>query len=145
MLKNISLIIIVLLLVTSCKNTNSKQDLAINNTQDPELKSSIQRGKTVYSDFCVSCHMPNGKGVPKAFPPLAKSDFLKNNQEKSIHAIKYGLTGKITVNGITYNSAMVPLGLSDSEIADVMNYINNAWENNISNIVTTEKVSKIQR
>jgi mono/diheme cytochrome c family protein len=40
---------------------------------------------------------------------------------------------------------MAPMGLSDDEIADVMNYINNSWGNTNNNIVTAEEVSKVKK
>jgi len=110
---------------------------------DPKLKASIERGKLVYGDMCITCHMADGKGVTKAFPPLANSDYLRANQTASITAVKKGLSGEIVVNGVTYNSIMAPLGLSDEEVADVMNYINNSWGNTIDNFVTPEEVSKL--
>ncbi len=113
--------------------------------QTPELKESIARGALVYEDFCMNCHMPKGEGVPSAFPPLADSDYLLSKRIESIKAVKYGLSGEITVNGNTYNSSMAPLGLSDDEVADVMNYILNSWGNADGKIVTTSEVSKIQQ
>ncbi len=74
---------------------------------------------------------------------MAKSDYLKENQEASIKGIKKGMSGEIVVNGITYNSVMAPLGLSNEEVADVMNYINNSWGNNYGKIITTEDVIKV--
>ncbi len=131
------LIIIILFVFTSC-NLNPKQ-----NTK--EVQNSIDRGFVVYSDFCVTCHLPNGKGVAKVFPPLAESDYLMNNRSLSIRAIKYGQNGEIIVNGETYNTAMAPLGLSDKEIADVMNYITNSWGNKNDTMITPEEVSKIKK
>ena len=87
--------------------------------------------------------MSNGKGAPKAFPPLAQSDYLKENQEASIRGVKKGMSGEIVVNGVTYNSVMTPLGLSNEEVADVMNYINNSWGNNYGEIITAEDVIKV--
>ncbi|MFD0798558.1 c-type cytochrome [Maribacter chungangensis] len=113
--------------------------------QDAELKQRMERGKAVYNDFCISCHLPQGEGVPYTFPPLANSDYLMQNREKSIKAIKYGLQGEITVNGIKYNSSMAGLGLEDEEVADVMNYISNSWGNTSDAIVTTEEVAKIKK
>jgi len=110
-----------------------------------ERNQSIQRGAAIYTDFCVNCHMTSGKGVAKVFPPLANSDFLMNNRNASIRAIKFGQNGEIVVNAVTYNSTMAPLGLSDDEIADVMNYITNTWGNSNSKMVTTEEVSKIEQ
>tara|TARA_R110000796_G_scaffold21226_1_gene62588 strand:+ start:9954 stop:10358 length:405 start_codon:yes stop_codon:yes gene_type:complete len=109
--------------------------------QDKELEESISRGADIYSDFCINCHMANGEGVEKTFPPLAKSDFLLNKREESIRGVKYGQQGYILVNGVTYNNIMPPMGLEDEEIADVMNYILNSWGNKSDSIVTPEEVS----
>ena len=113
--------------------------------QETLLKESIERGSDIYTDFCATCHMPNGKGVENVYPPLANSDYLIKNREASIKGIKFGQEGEITVNGITYNNAMAPMGLSDDEIADVMNYINNNWGNKSEEIVTEEEVSNIKK
>lgn len=112
--------------------------------QQKPLEQSIADGEEIYTDFCLQCHMANGKGVPGSFPPLANSDYL-NNIEQSIHAIKFGLKGPITVNGKSYNSNMISQGLDDEEIADVMNYILRSWGNESSTIVTEEKVASIQK
>lgn len=113
--------------------------------QEPELKESIKRGSEIYSDFCVNCHMDDGKGVPYNFPPLAGSDYLTKNREASIHAVKFGLQGEIIVNGITYNNTMTSLGLRDEEITDVMNYVMNSWGNTQTKMVTEKEVSAIEK
>lgn len=112
--------------------------------QSQELKESIKRGALVYEDFCMNCHLPDGKGTPNIYPPLADSDYLMKKREESIKAVKYGLAGEITVNGKKYNNAMASLGLLDDEVADVMNYILNSWGNADGKIVTVAEVSKIQ-
>ncbi|MGC1632276.1 MAG: cytochrome c [Gelidibacter sp.] len=129
-------IFVFLSLLLSCTDTPK---------QTPELKESITRGARVYEDFCMNCHMPKGQGVPSAFPPLADSDYLLSKRIESIKAVKYGLSGEITVNGKVYNSSMAALGLSDDEVADVMNYILNSWGNDDGKMVTTSEVSKIQQ
>ncbi len=111
--------------------------------QDAELEVSIQRGSEIYTDFCVTCHMPSGEGVDNTFPPLAKSDYLLQNREASIKGIKYGQQGELIVNGVTYNNTMAPLGLEDEEVADVMNFILNSWGNSSEEIVTLEEVESI--
>jgi len=112
--------------------------------QDTTLQNSIERGKTVYEDFCMQCHMATGEGIPGAFPPLAKADYLLENRTKAIHAVKFGLKGPITVNGTDYNSVMAPLGLYDDEVADVMNYILNSWGNTSDKLVTEEEVAAVE-
>ncbi|MCB0399782.1 MAG: cytochrome c [Winogradskyella sp.] len=148
MIKYCKLLVIVFLVV-SCNSNNKKnthEDYSINKENtilNPQQKNSYERGKLVYNNLCITCHMGNGEGAPRVFPPLAQSDFLKNNQEISIKAIKKGMSGEIVVNGITYNSVMAPLGLSDKEVADVMNYINNSWGNSYGKFITAEDVTKV--
>jgi len=113
--------------------------------QEPELKESMQRGGEIYADFCVTCHMEKGEGIAKTFPPLANSDYLIDNREGSIRGIKYGQSGELVVNGVTYNSVMTPMGLEDEEVADVMNFISNSWGNSSDKIVTLEEVEAIQK
>ena len=111
--------------------------------QNNELEKSIERGKVVYGDFCVTCHLTKGEGVKNAFPPIAKSDYLRSNREESIRGIKYGQKGELVVNGDTYNGLMPPMGLEADEIADVMNYILNSWGNTSKEIVTSSEVAAI--
>lgn len=92
------------------------------------LEDRISRGGVIYTQNCAACHLPDGAGVKGAFPPLAKSDYLKDIP-KSIHAVANGLEGPITVNGELYNSVMPKLKLSDEEVANVMTYVLNSFEN----------------
>jgi mono/diheme cytochrome c family protein len=114
-------------------------------SQNTNLKLSIARGEEIYSDFCISCHLPNGAGVVNVNPPLANSDYLLKNREASIRGVKFGQKGEIIVNGKKYNNTMDALGLSDNEVADVMNYINNGWGNKNTKMVTETEVSKIKK
>ena len=113
--------------------------------QEKPLKQSILDGEEIYQDFCLQCHLENGKGVENTFPPLAKSDYLQNNIEASIRGIKYGLRGEITVNGKTYNGVMVNQGLYEEEVADVINYILNSWGNRAENQITVAQVLEVQK
>ena len=113
--------------------------------QEKPLKQSILDGEEIYQDFCLQCHLDNGKGVENAFPPLAKSDYLQNNIEASIRGVKYGLRGEINVNGETYNGVMVNQGLDEEEIADVMNYILNSWDNKAEGQITVAQVLEVQK
>ncbi|TCK66691.1 cytochrome c [Winogradskyella wandonensis] len=132
-------------LVLSCKNDTSKNVSYGKSNDKSSLEKSIERGKLVYNDLCITCHMANGEGVAKVFPPLANSDYLKENQTESIRGVKYGQKGEMVVNGVTYNGVMAPMGLEDDEVADVMNYINNSWGNNFGKEVTVEEVTKVTK
>lgn len=107
------------------------------------LEASHERGQMVYADFCVRCHLPDGTGEPGVIPPLAKADFLQD-VKATVHSIKYGIYGPITVNEVKYNGSMAPMGLDNHEIADVSNYILNSWGNRSDEIVTVEYVQEVK-
>ena len=114
--------------------------------QDETLSNSIERGKLLYEDFCVRCHMPDGKGQKDIIPPIAKSDFLFKHMEESIKALKFGgIDGEIIVNGIKYNSRMEKMGLYDDEIADIMNYTLNSWGNKYDKIIKEDYVKSLKK
>lgn len=102
-------------------------------------------GKEIYTDFCIQCHGANGKGDGKNFPPLDGSDWLKKKRKQSIHAVKFGQSGEIIVNNKKFNNIMPPMGLSNKEIADVMNYIMHSWSNTSGKKVTEAEVEKIAK
>ncbi|WAC09955.1 c-type cytochrome [Dyadobacter pollutisoli] len=108
--------------------------------QDDELAKSIERGKMVYSENCITCHMGGGEGIPATFPPLAKADYFDKNPENAIKAVKFGLIGKIKVNGVDYDNMMPNPGLGNDEIADLVNYIMNSWGNTSEKKMVTEKM-----
>lgn len=93
-----------------------------------DVKASIKRGKAVYETNCMACHMAQGEGLPGAFPPLAKSDYL-GDKNRLIKVVLQGVTGSMKVNGIEYNVAMAPVNLTDAQTADVLNYVLNSWGN----------------
>lgn len=100
-------------------------------------------GKEIYTDFCMQCHGANGKGDAKNFPALDGSDWLTKKRTQSIHAVKFGLSGEIIVNKMKFNNTMPPMGLSNQEVADVMNYILTAWSNKQTKLVTETEVAQI--
>jgi mono/diheme cytochrome c family protein len=113
--------------------------------KEKSFDQSISDGKMIYEDFCIQCHLNNGEGIERVYPPLNKSDYLLENIDKSIYSIKYGLKGEIIVNGIKYNGVMLNQGLEDDEIADVMNYITNSWDNNLNIQITEKRVNELKK
>ena len=95
-----------------------------------ELQASIQRGQSVYLGTCSTCHQRDGTGLGSVFPPLAGSDYLMADVDRSIHIVLEGLTGPVEVNGTTYSGVMPPFAnLTDHEIADVLTYVRNSFGN----------------
>lgn len=132
-------ILLTAIFMVGCNNSNQ------GSKSEKNLKASMEKGKQLYDVYCISCHMQEGQGVKNVFPPLAKSDFLMEDIHRAIHVVKYGQQGEITVNGQTYNSVMTPLGLSDEEVADILNYVTNSWGNTNETLITPKQVSKIER
>ena len=102
------------------------------------LEERLARGERVFQRVCAACHQPNGEGLRGVFPPLAASDWLMEDKERSIRAVVHGLTGRITVNGEVYESVMPALGLSDEEVANVLTYVRNSWGNEGEMVVPAE-------
>lgn len=90
----------------------------------------IARGKLVYNSVCFACHQLEGQGIPKAFPPLANSDYLNADAKRAVAAVLHGLQGKIVVNNETYESIMPQLGLTDEQVANALTYVYSQWGNN---------------
>ena len=104
----------------------------------------IEKGKAVFLQTCFVCHQPDGKGVPGQIPPLAESDYLMKSKEDGIRAVVIGRTGETIVNGKTYKGTMIPLAyLSDEQIANVLTYVRNTWNNN-GEAVSVAEVAKIR-
>jgi mono/diheme cytochrome c family protein len=108
------------------------------------LQTSISDGKEIYQEFCMTCHLANGKGS-ETVPPLAGSDWLQTKRKESIHAVKFGQSGPIKVNGKNYNNTMPPMGLTDEEVADVMNYVMHTWGNKQQKQVTEVEVAGVKK
>lgn len=103
----------------------------------------IKFGQVVYNQVCIACHQAEGQGIPNAFPPLAKSDYLNADTNRAISTVIHGLTGKVKVNGAEYNSIMPQLDVLDESIANVLTYVYNQWDNNGTE-VTPEMVKRVR-
>ncbi|MBL9189314.1 MAG: cytochrome c [Opitutaceae bacterium] len=108
-------------------------------------------GKKLYltPGACVTCHQPNGAGLPGAFPPLVNSEWVTGSEERLIRVALHGLQGPIKVAGVDYNSAMPGFGQgtgfnwSDDKIAAVLTYIRQEWGNKAGPIAV-EKVTAVR-
>lgn len=107
------------------------------------VPEQIKAGKGLYERTCFACHQLEGQGIPNAFPPLAKSDFLNANRDRAIGAVLHGLSGEITVNGKKFNNVMTSQNLTDEQAADVLTYVYNSWGNN-KTVVTPAKVKAVR-
>lgn len=109
------------------------------NTQQPDIKASVLRGKKVYETYCLSCHQPDGKGMPKMNPPLVKTKQVLGNKTQLINIILIGLDEEMVINGETYFNPMPSQPhLKDQEIADVLTYVRNSFGNKATMVTIAE-------
>lgn len=103
------------------------------------LADQVNAGKALFAGTCSVCHQSNGAGLPGVFPPLAKSDFLNADPTRAIRVVEQGLSGKVVVNGQDFDSVMPPMNqLNDDEIANILTYVLNSWDNKGGQIKTTD-------
>ena len=109
-------------------------------------------GKKQYNLACVTCHMPNGLGLPGVYPPLAESEWVLGSEERLISIVLHGLKGPVTVKGNVYGTAAMPAfgqvpgsgyNWNDEKIAAVLTYIRHEWGNNAA-AIATERVTEIR-
>ena len=106
-----------------------------------KIDQYVAQGRKIYKNTCANCHQDSGKGLGMLYPPLENSDFLIQKIDNSICIVKYGMKGEILVNGKKYNQPMpANPGLSDLEIAEVITYVLNEF--NDSTILITQTFVK---
>jgi len=115
---------------------------------DAAVSSPLAEGKKLYEGpgSCVICHMADGKGQPGSVPPLARSDWLKDEKpERTIAIVLRGLFGPVKVNNKRYFSAMPPqLLMNDEQLSLIINYVHQSWGNKAP-LVTAKQVAKARK
>jgi cytochrome c oxidase subunit 2 len=97
----------------------------------------MERGKAVYEKACASCHLPNGEGVPPAFPALKGSKIATGPVADHLNIVVNGKPG----------TAMQAFGAQFGEVdlAAVITYERNAWGNNMGDMLQPIDVAKFKK
>lgn len=108
------------------------------------LEQQIEAGKALYQGTCSTCHQADGKGLGDVFPPLAGSDYLMADVDRSIGVVLNGLSGPIEVDGRRFDSVMPPMSqLNDDEVANILTYVRNSFGNQ-GPAVTSAQVRQVR-
>jgi mono/diheme cytochrome c family protein len=106
----------------------------------PPDSGAMHRGAEIYSDACSSCHLENGVGQSRIFPPLGKDAVLQQSDPTGVlHLILAGT--QIGVSASRPSALSMPSfawKLDDQEIADVTTYLRNSWGNQASSVGTAD-------
>ncbi len=100
----------------------------------------MRRGSAIYSDACASCHLENGVGQPRYFPPLGPNAMLQQVDPMGLeHLILAG--GRIGISPSHPSPLSMPSfawKLTDEEVADVATFIRNSWGNQAAAVLASE-------
>jgi glucose/arabinose dehydrogenase/cytochrome c553 len=117
-------------------NSNIRTPVEIN---DNLYKDKAIPGSQVYNTYCVSCHQRNGKGDGSRFPPLDSSEWVSGDKKRLIEVVLNGLSKAIEVKGKPYINLMPQHSfLRDEDIAQVLTYIRQHFNNNKDSVTAAE-------
>jgi len=117
------------------KPKNLTPSVVLNSSSHLSRETLMALGKEKYEAICAACHQADGSGIPPLYPALKASSVAVG------HPIRRHID--LILNGVT-GSAMQPYRdqLTDEEIAAIVTYERNAWENNTNEEIQADEVSK---
>lgn len=105
----------------------------------------MANGKKVYETYCQSCHMVDGGGVPGLNAPLKQSKYVAGDKKKLIDIVLHGSAALANEPEREYGNIMPShVALTDQQIADVLTYINNSFDNK-GPVITPEEVKSARK
>jgi mono/diheme cytochrome c family protein len=116
--------------------------LPVKTRQPPRQDTPLSRGKKIYTNVCLACHMADGAGVANMNPPLIKTSYVLGDKTALIKIVLNGFAEDVQINGQSYSNTMNSHSdLSDQQIADVLTYVRNSFGNKAS-AVTVDEVKR---
>ena len=97
---------------------------------------TLKRGAAIYEDVCSACHLADGVGQPRLFPPLGLNASVQQADATGVlHVILAGSRlgtsprrrSPLTMPGFAWK-------LTDQQVADVATYLRNSWGNHAAAI-----------
>ena len=98
-------------------------------------------GENVYVEHCSFCHQLDGRGRPGAVPALAGNGAVQAKGPEDVIRV---ILGGHLATGTFAPMPPVGAGLTDQEIANVTDYVRNAWSNAAPVIEKTGLVGEIR-
>ncbi len=112
------------------------QVAAADNTKTFEMSEMMERGEQVYLANCAACHQANGAGIPGAFPAI-------NGSKVATGAIADHV--RLVMNGVAGTAMAAFAGqLSDADIAAVVTYQRNAWDNKAGDMAQPVEIAALR-
>ena len=126
--------------IPSLSKTEDIDQSIEDNTGISKSNPKKNNGKKLYTQVCAACHQPNGEGLPGAFPALAGSSIVNDED--------YGQLVRIILEGYDARSEYGVMPgfadqLKDSQIAAIANHERSSWGNK-AGAITEEDVKEIR-
>ena len=95
----------------------------------------------LYRDNCGGWHQAQGRGLPEVFPPLAGNGVVVAGDPANIL--------KVVDSGVPARGGYIPMPsfkdrLTDSQVADIANYIRTSWGNAAQPYATPAMVANMR-
>ena len=104
----------------------------------PVSAAAVLKGKSIYTQYCLTCHQADGGGVDGLNPPLGKTDYVLGDKTRLVKVLLNGLKG-VDINGEEYHNIMPSQDyLNDQQMADVLTYVRNSFGNKASAVTMAE-------
>ena len=133
-----SFVILALLALTSAPAFAQKKPVSKAAPKAPAASAGVLKGKSIYTQYCLTCHQADGLGVDGMNPPLTKTDYVLGDKTRLIGVLVNGLKG-VEINGEEYHGVMPSQAyLSDQQMADVLTYVRNSFGNKASAVTVAE-------
>jgi mono/diheme cytochrome c family protein len=112
----------------------------------PPPSAQMAAGEKLYKGACIACHEDDGSGAPRIYPPLPGNANLQSADASSTLRIILDGAETVTTPRAPNKGSMPAYAakMTDQEIANVTNYVRNAW-GNAAPLVTADQVAKARR
>jgi cytochrome c oxidase subunit 2 len=115
------------------KKKGAAQSAAEDNTKTFEIADLMARGEQVYQANCAACHQADGMGMAGVFPAISGSKTANGPIEDHIAMVLNGVPG-------TAMAAFAGM-LSDADVAAVVTYQRNAWNNKMGDLAQPAEIA----
>ncbi|NYI00264.1 mono/diheme cytochrome c family protein [Cupriavidus plantarum] len=115
-------------------------------TQTSLRKPAGNAGAKVYATYCMYCHGADGRAYSPLLSPLAGNPNVIESNPVSLINVTLNGSDELVIKGMPSPYPMPKFAevLSDQEIADVLTFIRQGW-NNKAGAVTEKDVAKIRK
>ncbi|TAL44781.1 MAG: cytochrome c oxidase subunit II [Methylovulum sp.] len=100
---------------------------------DQSRDELVAKGASVYAKNCSTCHLPDGKGVPGAFPAITGSTVVKGDITAQVNLVLNGKAGMPAFGKM----------LKADELAQVITYTRNALGNAVGDEIQPKAIQEL--